>query len=225
MSRFTFFVALAEVPGAAFAYLIHLIRKARRERDEAKQAKQAMQKMSAETSTTPTTVTSPSEKTLPEGPIADALYRGAAQALENQKQVWTKQIRSIVPYNISVGELEQKQNVPVSGKTTGSLSTSSMNVHWKNLGEALQAREPKEVYILSVDDFDRFRADLKLHREMRIHRTIEAKEVDGLVTVRLAGITYHIASDIFRMVKEFWDYQGPGGREVGIDDYRNRSAT
>lgn len=210
MIRIFAIAAVAFVSGAILAYALCRLLEMRRTRREAEQAvKRLMEEQP------PDTLPKPTE------PLADVLRREEGlteQEMLARKTEWIRTIRST--YGVEQAHRDLNKNtiaslgIPesvIAGASVGNIPMSSLSVNWQNLEAALRERESEEVYVLSVDDFDKFRADLKLHREMEKHRTIEAKEVDGLVTVRLAGVTYHIASDIFRMVKEFWDYQGPGG--------------
>lgn len=212
MIRFLFYTSLVFVPGALFVYLIHMYRK----------SKKPVRKLREETPPKP----------VPREPLAEASRRKKdlpLKKVEECKAEWRDAVKATFPdpfqqgYDNMMRQLQKLDRealealkalaIPkhfIAGASTGNIPMSSLSINWKNLGDVLEKRKPEDVYVLSVDDFDRMRADLKLHRETE-NRPIEAKEKDGLVTMRLAGITYHIASDIFRMVKEFWDYQGPGG--------------
>jgi hypothetical protein len=209
MIRIFAIAAVAFVPGAILAYVLYRLLEMRRTRREAEQAvKRLMEEQPLDTLPKPTES------------LADVLRREAGlteQEMLARKAEWIRTIQST--YGVEQARHKELDKIAslgipesfIAGASVGNIPMSSLSVNWQTLEAALGERKPDEIYIISPDDFDKFRADLKLHREMEHSRTIEAKEVDGLVTVRLAGITYHIASDIFRMVKEFWGYPGPGG--------------
>lgn len=104
---------------------------------------------------------------------------------------------------------ERTGSLYLPGSTQGSMQVTDVHVDWSHMAKAFEAQAAQsgtdEVYVLSPDELHQLSADIKLHRDTHPNTSFEAKEnSDGLVTLRVGGVTYHVAKELFGLVEEFW---------------------
>lgn len=203
---------LAPLGGALIVFFV--VRKFKRERDE---AKKALERYTSDRLID--TMIKANDKSMSLYGILEKCKQSAPtsyhEELDRRAQVIAdngKVNAFLEGYKDGVGLISQigsGRNFYLPGNTLGSMPVTDVHIDWNHMAKAFEAQaaqgDTDEVYVLSPDELHQLKTDIKLHRDTHPNTSFEAKESsDGLVTVRVGGITYHIAKELFDLVEEFW---------------------
>jgi hypothetical protein len=197
VTRWVLYGVALFVPLGCFFVTYFIVRKFKRERDEARKLVEGlMNKMKVPLDSEPKDIRNDA------GKVATLSNQLRTEAAASDKKLREDAMVADL-LNKPLSELSGAMSKPLAGY----MKVNKVSVDWERmarlLGVEAQKAHSEAVYVISPDDFEQLRSDIDLHRTQ--NTMFEVHESDeGIMTMRLGCITYHIAKELFALVEEFW---------------------